>query len=147
MIDNFEKLYMGVCSIYKSIQKIKKSEMNIFGLSGKHVMPFYYLLNHSEGLTASEICKLSNADKAGVSRSLAEMKEEGYIYYEDDGDKKKYRNKIFLTEKGKEKAKAIRHIILQLTMENSQTITQEEREIFYRVLGMIAESLGEISES
>ncbi|MDO4976255.1 MAG: helix-turn-helix domain-containing protein [Eubacteriales bacterium] len=146
IIDNFERLYLGVCNIYKDIQKIKKSEMSFFGLSGKHVMPFYYLMSHPEGLTASEICRLSNADKAGVSRSLKEMESEGYILYEENSEKKRYRSKIYLTAEGRKKGKQIRNIILQLTMESGQELSSEERETFYRVLDILSENIHSICE-
>ncbi len=144
MTDNFERLYMGISAIYKNIQKIKKSEMSIFGLSGKHVMPFYNLLNHPEGLTSAELCTLCNADRAGISRALSEMEKEGYIYFDDNEGKKRYRSLVFLTEEGKKKAENIRQIILQATLEGGQTITQEEREIFYHVLECINHNIEHI---
>ena len=38
MIQRFEKLVTGITRIYKSIQKIKKNQMNILGLKGTHVI-------------------------------------------------------------------------------------------------------------
>ena len=143
MIDNFERLYLGVSSIYKDIQRIKKSEMDFFGLRGKHVMPFYFLLNHPEGLTSTQLSHLCNADKAGISRALSEMEQEGYVIFEGSA-RKRYRTLVFLTESGREKARQIRHIILQLTLEGGQEISPEEREIFYHVLGLITENLNQI---
>lgn len=141
MIRNFEKLCTGVNSIYKSIQKIKKSEMNSLGLSGKHVLPLYFLLNYPEGITAAGLCTRCNADKAGISRALAEMEEKGYIQFEDSGEKKRYRSKVLLTDAGKEKAESMRQLIMRATWEGGQTITDEERVIFYRVLRIISGNL------
>lgn len=144
MIHNFERLYSGVDSIYKCIQKIKKNEMNAMGLSGKHVMPFYFLMNHPDGLTAAELCTKCNADKAGISRALAEMEKKGFISFEDSGEKKRYRSKVVLTEEGKKKAESMRRLILRATLEGGQTITEAERVIFYRVLSVISENLENI---
>ena len=141
MIDNFERLVSGVTSIYKNIQKIKKSEMNLFGLSGKYAMPFYYLLAHPEGLTSTQLKKMCYADKAAVSRTLSEMEEAGFLYFEGDLEKKRYRSKIFLTEEGKKRAREIRRVILHLTFENGQKISEEERVIFYHVLELIRANL------
>lgn len=147
MIDHFEKLMEGVTSIYKCIQKIKKSEMDVFGLNGRYVMPFYYLLSHPEGLTATQLCKMCFADKAAISRIVAEMEEQGFLIYEGSPDKKRYRSKIYLTQEGMKRAKEIRRVIMQLTLENGQEITEEERIIFYRVLELISKNLQNVCEN
>ncbi len=144
MFQNFERLYTSVDSIYKSIQKIKKCEMNALGLSGKHVMPFYFLLSYPDGLTAAELCSKCNADKAGISRALAEMEAKGYVSFEDSGERRRYRSRVALTEEGKKQAESMRRLILRATLEGGQTITDAERVIFYHVLGIISENLENI---
>ena len=59
MTDRFETFTTDIASIYKSIQKIKKYEMNKIGLKGTHVTCMNLLNNTPEGLTASEICLLA----------------------------------------------------------------------------------------
>lgn len=73
MTDRFETFTTDIASIYKSIQKIKKYEMNKIGLKGTHVTCMNLLNNTPEGLTASEICLLAKEDKAGISRALSEL--------------------------------------------------------------------------
>ena len=146
-IENFERLCMGVSSISKSIQKIKKSEMTSLGLGGKHVMPLYYLLNHKMGLTAAELCSLCNVDKAGISRAIAEMEQKNYVIIDEAEDKKRYRSRIRLTDSGEKVAQQIHRIILRDTFEGGVTITEEDREVFYRVLDIISGNLERICET
>lgn len=144
MIDRFEKLTTGISRIYKNIQKIKKHEMNTLGLKGTHVMCIYYLANNPEGLTATDLCTKCNEDKAAISRILSELATGGFISYENTSVGKKYRTKAILTEKGKNYGERISDIILQFTEMTGKGITDEEREIFYRVLAIIADNIDEI---
>lgn len=144
MTDRFEKLTTGVSRIYKKIQKIKKHEMNALGLKGTQVMCIYYLASNPGGLTAADLCTKCNEDKAAISRVLAELEIEGFLSYEQEPSCKKYRNKVILTHKGNAYAKQINDTILQITEMSGAGITDKEREIFYRVLMIIADNIDEI---
>ncbi len=144
MIDRFEKLTTGVSRIYKNIQKIKKHEMNTLGLKGTHVMCIYYLANNPDGLTATDLCTKCNEDKAAISRILSELVSIGFLSYDNTTVGKKYRTKAVLTKKGKDYAEHISDIILHFTEITGNGITDEEREIFYRVLSTIADHIDEI---
>ncbi len=144
MIDRFEKLTTGVSRIYKKIQKIKKHEMNTLGLKGTHAMCIYYLASNPTGLTATDLCGKCNEDKAAVSRMLTELESNGFISYENTAAGKKYRTPVTLTSKGQNYAAQISEIILQVTEMSGKGITAEEREIFYRVLSVIADNIDEI---
>lgn len=146
MIENFERLCTGVNSIYKSVRRIQQNEMTALGLSCKHVLPFYFLMMNREGLTAAELCTLCNVDKAGISRVLSEMKEMGYVAIEKTSERRAYRSKVLLTGAGEQTAEVIRERILRATMEGGQTVSEEEREIFYRVLGIIGANLVRAAE-
>lgn len=143
MIDRFEKLTIGTAQIYKSIQRIKKHQMHELGLKGTHVMCIYYLSKHPEGLTATDLCEICKEDKAGISRILADLEHSNFICYEAAGDKK-YRAKAMLTEKGQKYAEIVKGMILEATEEGSAGITEEEREVFYRVLFLIADNLEQL---
>lgn len=77
MIERFETFTTNIASIYKNIVKIKKYEMNKIGLKGTHVTCMNFLNNSPEGLTATEICVLAKENKAGISRALADLLEQG----------------------------------------------------------------------
>lgn len=144
MIERFENLTIGVTQIYKSIQKIKRFRMDSMGLKGTHVMCLYYLGSFPEGLTAADLCDKCKEDKAGISRSLSDLESMGLIVYDrssDTKDTKKYRAKAILTDKGKVYYKKVSNQILHATIAGGKGISEEERDIFYRVLFQIAENL------
>ena len=141
MIERFENLTAGVSQIYKDIQRIKKHRMNSMGLKGTHVMCIHYLHLHPGGMTAAELSRACREDKAGISRILSDLESHGFICYTTPPGTKKYRACAILTESGKEYAKKVDGLILNATLEGGRGITQEEREIFYRVLFLIAHNL------
>lgn len=143
MVERFEKLTIGIAQIYKSIQRIKKYQMHKLGLKGTHVMCIYYLSNHPGGLTAADLCEICKEDKAGISRILSELEHGGFIRYEFANDKK-YRAKAVLTSKGLSCANAVNSMILRATKKGGVGITEEEREVFYRVLLLISDNLNQL---
>lgn len=153
MTDRFENLTIGVSRIHKSIQRIKRHKMKSIGLKGAHVMCIYHLNVHPDGLTASDLCDKCKEDKAGISRILADLEQNSFIRYEETDKssgkttgKKKYRAKAILTEKGKEQAKSLEKLIVHVTQAVGNGISEQEREIFYRVLFQISDNLNQICE-
>ena len=114
--------------------------MHGLGLKGSHVMCIYYLSRHKEGLTAADLCEICKEDKAGISRILSDLEHNNFIFYESPGDRK-YRAKAKLTEDGMKYAGIVNNMILEATEEGGIGITEEEREVFYRVLFLIAGNL------
>ena len=111
--------------------------MTEFGLKGAHAMCLFFLQNHPEGITAAQLSHLCAEDKAAVSRSLADLAEKGYV----ESEEKKYRSRIRLTERGKEVADHIDEMIDQWVSFGGDGLTEENREIFYKSLGLIAQNL------
>ena len=93
MLQRFQSFVTGVTQCYKSIQKIKATEMTEFGLKGTHVMCLFYLSQHPEGLTAAQLSQMCAEDKAAISRTLAVLQERDYI----QAGEKKYRAPLCLT--------------------------------------------------
>lgn len=150
MIDRFEKLTTGVTQIYKSIQKIKRCRMDSLGLKGTHVMCLHYLSEYPDGLTAADLCGKCREDKAGISRILSDLEKTGLITYLSDSlskDSKRYRAKAVLTEQGKRCAKKVTDLIMHATIAGGLGITEEERDIFYRILFKIADNLNQICQN
>lgn len=143
MIDRFEKLTIGISQIYKSIQRIKKQQMNEIGLKGAHVMCIYHLSCHSDGLTAADLCEMCKEDKAGISRILSDLEHGGFICYKSANDKK-YRAKAILTPEGQKCANTVNDMILYATEKGGTGITETEREVFYRVLFLISDNLNKM---
>lgn len=146
MFNRFETFITTMNQINRSIQIIKNREMEKYGLKGTHVMCLYQLKQHNEGLTATELATLCDEDKAAISRSLAKIESKGLISFTDVEGKKRYRTIITLTEQGKNVCDKISQKIDELLQINTSRISDEDREVFYRVFSVIADNLQEISK-
>lgn len=147
MIKRFEDFVGSISAIHKNIQKIKKNKMKEFGLSGNHVMCLFYLAQHPEGITASQLCQLISVDKAAVSRALSELVKKEYVYYPDMDEHKKYRAVIMLTSKGKQATEQIDRIIRSIVCKIGIHLTVEERENMYNALDIISEDIEKLADS
>lgn len=147
MFNRFEAFIITMNRINRSIQLIKNHEMEKYGLKGTHVMCLYQLKQYPQGLTATELATLCGEDKAAVSRSLAKLESKGMISFTDDEEgKKRYRTVITLTEQGSKVCDQISQKIDEVLQVNSENISDEEREVFYRVFSSIASNLQNISK-
>ena len=148
MFNRFEAFIITMNRINRSIQLIKNREMEKYGLKGTQVMCLYQLKQYPQGLTATELASLCGEDKAAVSRSLAKLESKGMISFTDDEEgKKRYRTVITLTEQGSKVCDQISQKIDEVLQVNSENISDEEREIFYRVFSDIASNLQSISKT
>ncbi|MBQ8540300.1 MAG: winged helix-turn-helix transcriptional regulator [Clostridia bacterium] len=139
MIQRFEEFTSNIAKAYKSIIKIKGHEMTEYNLKASNVTCLFYLGKHTEGLTATELCALCMEDKAAVSKSLAVLKAEGYVNQPDDG--KKYKLKYVITPSGKKVYDEINIVIGKVVEMVGEGLTDEERNIFYKSLGIIVNNL------
>ena len=135
----FEQFTVAILKFNKLVQKIKTYEMEEFGLKAIHVMCGYYLSEHPEGLTASELSKLTLEDKAAISRALIAMRKKGLVAY----DPKTYNAEIVLTDEGRRFAAAVGEKAARAVEAGSANQTDEERIEFYKKLGAIVDNLTE----
>lgn len=142
MLNRFGAFVTGITACYKYIQRIKSMEMTEFGLKGTHVMCLFYLHHNPEGLTAAQLSQLCGEDKAAISRTLGELETKGCLYTDTAGGKK-YRAQLHLTPQGEQMAIRIDSLIEDWVCVGGEGLSQQEREDFYRVLGLIAENLKE----
>ena len=138
MIQRFDAFVSGITSCYKYIQRIKSMEMTEFGLKGTHVMCLYYLRQNPAGLTASQLCGLCAEDKAAISRTVSELRSQGYI---TSLSQKAYRAMLTLTSTGQEIARKFDHLIEGWVTTGGDGLSDEERSDFYKVLSTIADNL------
>ena len=138
MIERFDAFVSGITSCYKYIQRIKSMEMTEFGLKGTHVMCLYYLRQNPEGLTASQLCGLCAEDKAAISRTVSELRSQGYI---TSLSQKAYRAMLTLTSAGQEIARKFDSLIEGWVATGGDGLSDEERSDFYKVLSTIADNL------
>ena len=137
MIQRFEDFVTGIAVCYKSIQRIKTLEMTEFGLKGAHMMCLFFLHRNPKGRTAAHLCQLCAEDKAAISRTLATLQERGYIV----SGGKKYRAMLRLTPDGAAVADRFDALICQWVGLGGDGLSEEERAVFYRALGHIADNL------
>ncbi len=137
MEDLFERFTVSILKLNKLVQKIKLYEMKKFGLKSVHVMCIYYLYRHREGLTASELVKLTLDDKAAISRALATMRDQGYVQY----DQASHNAPVTLTPKGVELAEYIVQRATAAVHAGSAEFSVEQRAFFYKALITIADNL------
>lgn len=140
MEGRYELLSSSISSMYHDIQKIERVEMARYGLKGPHAQCLLAMKKHPEGITAARLCEICEKDKAAVSRILAELEEAGMILRERRNGSR-YRASLLLTEQGKRAAETVVEKA-RLAVELAGTGFDEgEREVFYRVLSIIAGNL------
>ena len=144
MNQRFDAFVSGITACYKYIQRIKAMEMTEFGLKGTHVMCLYYLRQNPAGLTAAQLCGLCAEDKAAISRTVSELRKQGYITTLSE---KAYRAMLTLTAAGQELARKFDHLIELWVTVGGSGLTDTERSDFYRSLSTIAENLRSRVES
>lgn len=140
MENRYELLSTAISCMYYDIQKIERVEMARYGLKGPHAQCLLAVKKHPEGITAARLCEVCEKDKAAVSRILAELEDSGMIFRENRNGSR-YRACLKLTERGTIAAEAVVEKA-RLAVELAGTgFGEEEREIFYRVLSIIAGNL------
>ena len=140
MENRYELISGSVSSMYHDIQKIERVEMAKYGLKGPHAQCLLVMNKHPQGITAARLCEACEKDKAAVSRTLAELEEAGMVIRENRNGSR-YRSALLLTEQGKAAAAAVVEKA-RLAVELAGTgFGEEEREVFYRVLAIIAGNL------
>lgn len=140
VIRRFQEFVSGITVCYKYLQRIKNFQMTELGLKGIHVSCLFNLHNCPEGLTATQLCSLCCEDKATISRTVADLREKGYI---EPSTGKSYRAVLRLSEAGEAVAKQMEPMIESWVSAGGEGLTDEQREVFYQCLGMISENLKE----
>lgn len=146
MDGRFEKFTSDVGRMYRCIQKIKKLEMEEFGLKGRTVMCLFFLYQQENGMTVSELSQTADEDMASVSRAVQDLRDHGMAEFETNGKENKYRARVVLTEKGRETAAAVNKKAARAVESGGSKLSERERVLFYRMMGSIAENLEEYTE-
>ena len=144
MRSRFEQFSASVFSIYRSIQKIERVEMEKYGLKGPHAQCLLAMSRYPEGITSSRLCAVCDKDKAAISRTVAELEREGLVERSlKEGNR--YRAPL-LTPQGKAAAEHVDERAKLAVEKAGEGMTDEQRAIFYTVLDLIAGHLQTICE-
>lgn len=146
MTSKYEIISTAVSSMYHDIQKIERVEMARYGLKGPHAQCLFAMSRYPEGLTSARLCELCEKDKAAISRTVAELEQSGLVNRQERNGSR-YRALLLLTEKGKKIAEAVNQKV-QLAVELAGNgLNDAQREVFYRVLDLIAGNLHAICKN
>ena len=143
MIGRFEQFCTAISSIQHSIARIERVEMEKYGLKGPHAQCMLIMQRNPAGITAAELCVTCEKDKAAISRTVSELLEAGMITRLDPNGKR-YRSRLYLTEKGKLVAGQLADRVHEAVSRVSEGYDVTTREIFVHVLDMIAMNLQEL---
>ena len=145
MKERYEQFSSLITNINRYIQKIKNFEMEELGLKGNQVQCLFFLYKEHDGLNARQLCSLCGEDKAAISRTLKELEKFGYVFVDEDGQKK-YRKAIKLTDQGEKIGQYILNKIDEIFVEGSKGVGENERKILYEALARICENLRKVCE-
>lgn len=140
MVAKYEHFSLSVSRIYHDIQKIERTQMEKFGLKGPHAQTLLALHRHPEGITAVQLCELCLKDKAAVSRSIGELEEKGMVCREQNHGST-YRALLKLTPRGEQAALAVSRRAVMAVERAGKGLRDDQREVFYGVLALIADNL------
>ena len=145
MLRRFEQFCTSAFSIYRSILKIERMEMEKFGLKGPHAQCLLNMARHPEGITAAQLCTLCDKDKAAISRTVAELENADMLVRHCSGNNR-YRAQLMLTEKGYEAAAQVAERAKYAVEQAGSGLSDEQRAVFYYALGLIADNLQNICD-
>ena len=140
MISKYAYFSLAVSRIYHDIQRIERTEMEAFGLKGPHAQTLLAMRRFPEGITAVQLCELCDKDKAAISRSIAELEEKGMVR-RGPHNGTNYRAPLVLTPKGEAAAQAVEEKARLAVEQAGIGLDDGERQVFYRVLALIADNL------
>ena len=144
IIERFEQFTYSINGIYRYVLKIERDEMEKYGFRSSFALYLAVMSRFPEGITATRLGELCDRDKAGISRTVAEMEENGLITRQNNKNNF-YRAKLILTEKGQEIAAHVQKKAISAVIEAGQGISDEDRRVFYECLATIAANLRKIS--
>ena len=140
MESRYELLSGAISCMYHDIQKIERVQMANYGLKGPHAQCLLAMKRHPEGITSSRLCEICDKDKAAISRTLAELEAAGMVQRENRNGSR-YRANLTLTQQGQAAAEAVVEKARLAVEKAGVGFGEAEREIFYRVLSIIAGNL------
>lgn len=145
MISRFEQFTSAVFSINRCVQKIERVEMAKFGLKGPQAQCLLAMNRHPEGVTATQLRELCDKDKAAISRTVAELEQVGMVErITNNGNR--YRAILKLTAAGEFAARQVADRANFAVEKASEGMSDEERAVMYRTLGLIAGHLQTICD-
>ena len=133
--ERFSLFNYKISFIYKCIKALEADAAVRLGVKGVHLFWIYSLVDHPEGLSASEIAKKNGINRSLVSREIQKLSRENMVYFA----------RILLTEKGRAAANEIYRIGMRVQEATGKGLDEAELSGFYESLDRIADNLGRIA--
>lgn len=144
MRSKYEQFTASVLCLSRCIQKIQRTEMAKYGLKGAHAQCLITMGHYPEGVTVAQLSRISEKDKAAISRTLSELEKQGLVQKRKDGDNA-YRAPVLLTDAGREASARVEQLAQMAVEQAGVGLTEERRAVFYETLELIAGNLTRIS--
>lgn len=144
MHQRFRTFTLLNAQISRCLRRIKTEEMADIRLKSGHVSCLHYLYEVGP-MTARELCEICEEDKANISRSMEYLEKNGYISPLPD-EKRRYKRRYTLTEKGMEAAVLIDEKIEHMLSRAGKGVSEEDRHIMYASLAKISTNLQRICD-
>lgn len=143
--NRFEIFSTSVSQLIKAVQSLKSQKMAQYGLKGTNALCLCQIYESETGLTATELARQGEIDKAQVSRCMSELAERNYVY-RDDRNGRRYKQKYRLTPEGMAVAADVNAVINSIQATIRKDVTPEELDIFYRTLYKLCDNFHELLE-
>jgi DNA-binding MarR family transcriptional regulator len=118
-------------TLRKKMMEEHNELLELYGLTQMHIPYLMVLCNHKEGLPQMDMIEKIHLDKAHASRALKELVNKNILIKED---KKTYKNKYFLSEKGLELTNRMRLLNQRSHEEIFSILTDEEQKQLEHIL-------------
>ena len=146
MEKRFERFAAAVLEMNRYLPRIKDQEMRRFGLRSAHTMCIFYLGQHPEGLTVTQLTEICREDKAAGSRNLSELSRMGLVSCSAPPDRRVYRDPYRLTERGTEIAAQVEARVSDALSACGRGLTEAQRDNFYTAAQIIISNLEDYAE-
>ena len=145
MLERFAKFSFSIAEIDRCWHKLASEEMAKYDLNSPHAVYLNTLYDAGDsGITAAQLGELCGKNKADVSRMVAILEKKGLVRKVAVGSNM-YRAKLLLTEEGKRAAEQVRGRAALAVELAGSGLSPEERETFYKALGLITTNLRKLS--
>ena len=146
MLNRFAKFSLSISEIDRCWHKLAAEEMAKYDLNSPHAVYLNTLYDASrDGITAAQLGELCGKNKADVSRMIAILEKKGLVQKVAVGSNM-YRAKLMLTDEGRQAAEHVRERAAIAVELAGSGLTNDERETFYKALGLITENLQKLSK-
>ena len=143
MADRFELFSTSVVKLTREVQSIKSSKMAEHGLRGPDAVCLCCLYRGKGGMTATELARAGEIDKAQVSRAMAALISRD-LAVREESEGRCSKQKYHLTAEGVRVAADVMGTIRRIERAVAKGITERELDIFYATLYKLCRNFDEL---